>query len=223
MNTYSHFLLAAVLRKPLKKLTEENKTLPPLRTSALLIGSIIPDSLLTIIAIFCGIIDVARGTFGPSNDDSLMGKLFGDWFFNNPWVMSAQQLFHSPLMVAVFIAIGYFLWKRGTRGGGWFFWLSCSAMLHTLVDIPLHYDDGPLLLWPLNWDLRYFSPVSYWDPNHFGMPTAIYEHFIDIVFIGILIARRRGTIWTQNWKWVAIFVIPAILLIILQIAGVFNR
>ncbi len=224
MNTYSHFLLTAVLRKPLKHAVEKTKTLPPVRTSALLIGSIIPDSLLTIIAIVCGIIDISRGNFGPpgSNADSLMHQLFSDWYFNNPWVMSAQQLFHSPLMVAIFIAIGYFLWKRNVRGGGWFFWLSCAAMLHTLIDIPLHYDDGPLLLWPLNWDLRYYSPVSYWDSDHYGVPTMIYEHFMDVIFIGILIARRRGEIWQQSWIWVAIFAIPLVILIVLQIAGVFG-
>ena len=222
MNTYSHFLLTAVLRKPLKHAVEKTKSLPPVSTSALFIGSIIPDSLLTILAIFFGVVDLSRGNFVGDGEGSLLWKLFNEWYFTNPWVISAQQLFHSPIMVAIFIALGYFLWKRNIRGGGWFFWLSCAAMLHTLIDIPLHYNDGPLLLWPLNWDLRYYSPVSYWDSDHYGVPAMIYEHFMDIVFIGILIARRRGAIWQQSWVWVAIFGIPLVILIVLQIAGVFN-
>lgn len=227
MNTYSHFLLAAVLRKPLAEATKEDKNIPKLRTSALYIGSFLPDALLIIIAIFLGSIDLSRGTFGPpgpdgANSDSLLGKLFNDWFFNNPWVMSAQQLFHSPVMLIIFITLGYLLWRKGIRGGGWFFWLTCSAMLHTLFDIALHYDDGPLYLWPFNWDIRFYSPVSYWDPEHYGVPAAIYEHLMDIVFIGILVTRGRGKmLWKQPWIWIAIFAVPLAILIALQLAGVF--
>jgi len=223
MNTVTHLLFAAVARKPLKKQVDKHKNVPPLRTSALLLGAIIPDALLTIISIVCIGIDMSRGTVGGPGSDSLVSTLFSDWFFNNPWVISAQMLFHSPLMVAVFIAIGYFLWKRGIHGGGWFFWLSCSAMVHTLVDIPVHYDDGPLLLWPLNWDIKFYSPISYWDSAHFGIPTGIYDFYLDLAFIGILLARWRGRLLKNNFLWAAIFIVPIIVLSILQVAGVFDR
>ena len=64
-------------------------------------------------------------------------------------------------------------------------------MLHTLIDIPIHYDDGPLLLFPLNWDLRFMSPVSYWDPNRYGIPFTIFEHSLDIVLLVFLIYTSR--------------------------------
>jgi len=225
MNTVTHFLFSAVIRKPLKNVTDKNKDVPDLQSSGFLIGSIIPDALLTIITIICGLIDVSRGTFsGPDGrESSLMWILFDDWFFNNPWIIAAQQLFHSPFLVAIFILVAYLLWKRGIKGAGWFFWLSCGAMLHTLVDIPVHHDDGPLLFWPLNWDIRYISPISYWDSAHFGIPTGLYDIYLIIAFIAILLTKRFGTLWKSRLAWVAVFVMPIVLLSILQIVGFFDR
>ncbi len=229
MQTYSHFLLTAVLHKPVAKAVAkavDAKQIPKLRTSAVLIGSIIPDMLLTIIAIVCGVIDLIRGVplgfneEGSGDVPSLMGQLFNDWFFNNPWVIASQQLFHSPLVVGIFIIVAYLLWQRSVKGAGWFFWLSCAAMLHTLIDIPLHYDDGPLLLWPLNWDLRYYSPVSYWDPNHFGVPAAIVEHYLDLVYIIILALGFNGWRWLRIVLWlIVLLVIPTLLLLGLNASG----
>jgi len=201
LQTYSHFLITAALRRPLKKRVEA-KDLPELSTSALLIGSIIPDALLTLLTIVFALIDLSRGvTLNPNSEtvaDSLVWRLFDDWFFNNTWVIAAQNLFHSPLLVALFIAAAYFFWKRGVRGMGWFFWLSCAAMLHTLIDIPLHHNDGPLLLFPLNWTLRFESPVSYWDPEHFGRQFFVFEHLLDLALIGLFVfrfvVRRRSRV-----------------------------
>lgn len=199
MQTYSHLLITAALRKPLAKRIDKKK-LPELRTSAILLGSVIPDMFLTIAAIVCGIIDLSRGVnLNPGNLDnntSLLWLLFDDWFFNNPWIIAGQNFFHSPLLVAVFIGLAYFLWRQGRYGAGWFFWLSCAAMLHTLIDIPLHYNDGPLLFFPLNWDIRFFSPVSYWDPERYGVPFTIFEHSLDLILIIFLVIRY----WPKRWR-----------------------
>jgi hypothetical protein len=71
-------------------------------------------------------------------------------------------------------------------------------MLHTLIDIPLHVTDGPLLLFPLNWTLRYRSPVSYWDPSFYGREWSIFEHLLDAVLLIYLFIRYRPT-W-QAWR-----------------------
>ena len=62
-----------------------------------------------------------------------------DWFFNSPWVKAQHNLFHSPLLDAGYILLGYWLWKQGYRGGAWLFWFAIACMIHTLIDIPLHY------------------------------------------------------------------------------------
>ena len=42
-----------------------------------------------------------------------------------------------------------------------------AMMLHCFVDLPLHHGDGHRHGFPLS-DFRFDSPVSYYDPNHFG-------------------------------------------------------
>ena len=79
------------------------------------------------------------------------------------------------------------------------FWALVSAMIHALCDIPVHHDDGPLIFWPVNRTYRYYSPVSYWDPNYYGTPVMIVEHVLDaiiLVWLVILFCRIR-----RPWLW----------------------
>ncbi len=43
-----------------------------------------------------------------------------------------------------------------------------SCLLHSMIDVATHFDDGPVLFWPLDWSTRFASPVSYWDDDHYG-------------------------------------------------------
>lgn len=219
MQTYSHLILTAALAVPAVRLTRQSvQQLPPLRISALLLGSILPDLPLIILTVIAIGRDITTGVFANSDfaatpgappppeliEASMTAKLFEIWFFENPWVITAQNLFHSPLLVAIFIIIGYAAWRRGWRWGAWFFWLFCAAMLHTLVDIPLHVNDGSLLLFPLNWRLRFISPVSYWDPNYFGREWSLFEHLLILALLLYLGMRYRRTLqswWQQGLKW----------------------
>ena len=56
-------------------------------------------------------------------------------------------------------------------------------MLHSVVDVLTHHDDGPLLFFPFSWTIRFYSPISYWDPAHFGRPFAIFELVFDLVLV----------------------------------------
>ncbi len=47
------------------------------------------------------------------------------------------------------------------------FAFSGSALLHSVIDFLCHRNDAHMHLWPLT-QWRFRSPVSYWDPNHFG-------------------------------------------------------
>lgn len=209
MNTYSHTILTAVLKKPLDRLALAHpRRLPPLRTNAIIIGSFIPDLLLILISAVTILIDIFSGVFrnvdfsNPPADGpppellevSKTAQLFDNWFFENPWVITAHNLFHSPLLLVCYLLIGYTLWKRGRQWGGWFFWLSCAAMLHTLIDIPLHVNDGPLLLYPLNWSWRFESPISYWDPNYYGREWSRFETMLNGVLLLFLLWSYRRQI-----------------------------
>lgn len=213
MQTYSHAILTAALRRPLKKWHENNPdAIPPVRSRALMLGSILPDFLLIMITAGTILIDWQRGVFRNPDfanidtgaptppellDQSLTMRLFDVWFFENPWVIAAQNTFHSPVVLIVLITVGYVLWKRGNVWGASLFWLACAAMLHTLIDIPLHVDDGPLYLFPLNWELRYFAPISYWDPRYGGREWSMFEHLLDVVLLAWLAWSNRS--WIANW------------------------
>ncbi len=87
---------------------------------------------------------------------------FDDLFFNDPLWIIAQNTLHSPVVLGGLTAVGALLSKKRLLN----FALGC--LLHTAMDIPVHHDDGPLYLFPLNWNTRFHSPVSYWDPAYYG-------------------------------------------------------
>lgn len=201
MQTYSHLLIAAVLRKPLQKrlqITAKSERIPCFKGSAFVFGAVLPDLPLIITTLVCIVIDKLNGLALPGPDTESAGsvtkRLFNDWYFNNPWVITEHNLFHSPTSLLLLLIIIGGLWKAGVkRFTPWIFWLVIGCFLHTSCDIPVHHDDGPLLFFPFNWDIRYLSPLSYWDPAHHGRQFAVFEHLLDLLLIGILIR--------QFWLW----------------------
>ncbi len=188
MQTYSHFLLTVAFYQPLKRYA--SKQLPSLRSGALMLGSVMPDIPLTLIAIGCGLYDLVTRVNVSTNEVIFLptlDKLFRNWFFTNPYVIVPHNLFQAPILVTLYILLGYWLWKYKHAIGSWIFWLACACMLHTLIDIPLHHDDGPLLLFPFNWSVRFISPFSYWDENHYGREFLIFEHSLDLVLIVVFL------------------------------------
>ncbi|MGF1536413.1 MAG: hypothetical protein ACFB4J_08025 [Elainellaceae cyanobacterium] len=90
------------------------------------------------------------------------------------------DLFNSiPL---VMLGLGLALWM-GSQSSVLLF---ASMMLHFAGDLPLHHDDGHRHLFPLsNW--RFESPVSYWDPNHYGGIVTVIEVLAVIVGCALLL------------------------------------
>lgn len=176
MQTYSHYILTAVANRLMKKQPESLEKLPPLQTKALLLGSLAPDIPLILITGGTIVVDMLQQNFNNEAVTPYTEQLFRDWFFNSIWIKTAHNLFHGPLMVLAYIFIGYWAWQNGKRWGPALFWFAVACMGHTLIDIPVHYDDGPLLLFPFNLNLRFYSPVSYWDPERYGRPFTIFEH-----------------------------------------------
>jgi len=70
-----------------------------------------------------------------------------------------------------------------------------AALLHVLTDLPLHHDDGHPHFWPLtNWIYR--SPVSYWDPAHYGRIWSLVEIGLALSLI-IILWRRFQVLLTR--------------------------
>ena len=76
-------------------------------------------------------------------------------------------------------------------------WLACfaSMALHSSADLLLHHEDAHGHFWPLSaW--RFRSPVSYWDPRHYGA-----------VFVWLELAASLAAcvaLWRRGGSWRAI-------------------
>jgi hypothetical protein len=60
-----------------------------------------------------------------------------------------------------------------------------SLILHSLFDLPVHHDDAHRHFFPFS-DYRFISPISYWDPKHYGNIVTLIE----------IILVLLGTIWS---------------------------
>lgn len=74
--------------------------------------------------------------------------------------------------------------------------LTGAALLHLLLDFPLHNDDARAHFWPFtNW--KFISPVSYWDRNHYGQIVAPIEA-LAVLGCSVLLWRRYAGGWIMR-------------------------
>jgi len=155
--------------------------------SAVLLGSIAPDIPLYFLAIggamwFNWVEKMKPG--------QVAHHMFKNLFYNDPIWMSLHNVLHSPTVLTAALLLLLVIYRRERILESWWTWFFSSCFLHTLVDIPVHHDDGPLVFWPLNWSYRYASPVSYWDTNHYGATMMMLELVLAVVLVLLLIWRR---------------------------------
>ena len=69
-----------------------------------------------------------------------------------------------------------------------------SMIVHCLTDLPLHHDDAHAHFLPISrW--RFESPISYWDPQHYGRQFAAVEILFVLVGGIELVRRSRHPAW----------------------------
>ena len=66
-----------------------------------------------------------------------------------------------------------------------------SMILHALGDLPLHREDAHRHFFPVS-DWRFTSPVSYWDPDHYGGYAAVGEVVLVLAVSVFLFRTYRG-------------------------------
>ena len=186
MNTPSHLIITAALRKRFT-------TNAPVPAAAVLWGAVAPDLPLTLMALGGAL--YFRFVLGMSFDDAL-NLIFYDLFFNDPLWTAAHNVLQAPLILGTSLAL---LWRyrfaEATPLRRWLFWFVAACSLHSLIDIVTHNDDGPLLLFPVNWQLRFASPVSYWDTEHYGGIFFVFESVLNLVLLGYLLVPRARQWW----------------------------
>ncbi len=184
MQTYSHFLVTAVAADRLK-----NHDIP-VHPKPLLWGSVLPDIPL-------GVLSLAYLAYyrwvAPLPDGVSMIEQYDVLYFTDPVWKVGHNFFHAPLIILALLGLGVFLGRRGTRWGWGVAWFALGCGIHSFIDVFTHYSDGPLLLFPLNWDWRFNSPVSYWDVDHYGGIFAPLEHLVDLAIL-----LYFGRTWLRN-------------------------
>ncbi len=68
-----------------------------------------------------------------------------------------------------------------------------SALLHSVIDFLVHREDAHMQFWPLT-EWRFVSPVSYWDPAHYGNWFSLFEAALGLVMAVMLFRRYRNVL-----------------------------
>lgn len=177
MRTLSHLIINSAL---FKKVNPSG-----IPRSAFLLGAVLPDIPLGMLHI--GYYVYSHFVLGiPS--PGLMPPGFDYLFFNNPWWIASHNFLHSPTALLIYLIL---LWKFRNKImsiGHWLFWMVVGSTIHTTLDIFTHFDDGPLLFWPFDLHTRFHSPISYYDPFHFGMVFTIFEWILDALLLAYIIS-----------------------------------
>ena len=173
MNTPTHLLMTAALRKALPRWK--------MVRSAVLWGSMAPDLPLYALSIG-GLVYFHKLRDWPLSNAAQ--HIFGTLYFAHPVWIALHNVLHSPLSLGLLWALNHGFRRQRANAANWCDWFLLACLLHSLVDIVTHHDDGPLLLWPLDWQWRFESPVSYWDHRYYGRETARVEA---LLCVGLLI------------------------------------
>lgn len=141
MHTQAHALLSYIA---IKTSTSKEKW-------ALVLGSILPDTSIVFMYI------TYKFFYGLSDQ-----KIWSEIYFTDHFFQSLKNTLHSFPVLITLLLLAWIFQKRPMKV------FALSAFLHALLDFPLHVDDGHMHFYPLsNW--IYQSPVSYWDPKHYGL------------------------------------------------------
>lgn len=115
--------------------------------------------------------------------------MFDTLYFESMLWIGLHNTLHAPLVVIT----GLLISSRQQWRSLYYFFLACA--LHSVVDVLTHHNDGPVLFFPLDWQYRFSSPVSYWDPAHYGQYFTIFEGVLNLFFMGYLL----WPLW-QKWR-----------------------
>ncbi len=170
--TQTHILIgAAIFARP------EQKAI----SIAAIAGSVVPD--LDVWVMFA--VERLRGLSSC--------EIFHFRYWEQPWTILQASMSSLPLWTAVLVLalIATFAttgtWRRRSVCAAVF---TAAVVLHLTIDFLLHHDDARAQFQPFtDWVFR--SPVSYWDPAHFGWIVMPIEIALGIVLAGMIVLQFR--------------------------------
>ncbi|MDP2121578.1 MAG: hypothetical protein Q8K28_16900 [Hoeflea sp.] len=171
MNTQTHLLLAAAL---FARPGCDNR----LRNAAVVTGALLPDAMIFVMFAWSKLVGAPEQ------------EVWSDWYFNPPWLTAIDWMNSLPLFGTVLL-VGWLL-PRDPPGlnqlSSALMLFALAAITHLLGDLPLHVDDGHAHFVPFS-QWRFESPVSYWDPRHYGTIASFLELALGMVLIVVLWRR----------------------------------
>ncbi|WP_088242855.1 hypothetical protein [Calothrix rhizosoleniae] len=150
----------------------------PKWTSPIMLGAFVPDAAMFWFYIWTRIIQ--------GRPDS---EIWGTLYFLPHW-QNIFDLFNSIPLALIGLSLALY-YKRSAIAA-----FCASTILHCLQDLPLHHDDGHRHFWPFS-EFRFESPVSYWDPQHYGVWGAGLETVLVLV-ASYFIFRRTRSQWGKS-------------------------
>jgi hypothetical protein len=170
MMTQTHVLLGAVLfAKPGHRL----------RNAAAVAGGILPDIAIFVMYGW----EKLKGT--PSE------QIWREVYFESDFWRAATAWGNSaPLYIAVLL-LGLYVSRFSKLVGSALVILAGACLVHLFADFFLHVDDAHAHFYPLS-DWRFRSPISYWDPDHYGQYWSVIEVFLGLGLSVILFRRFKN-------------------------------
>lgn len=171
MNTQSHILMGALIfgRKV------------PRAALAGALGGFAPD--LSMLSIVAGL------KFNGTADHIIFGTMYWEH-----WWQVANAISHSFLLWSGLLAVSFVTMRRQPSP----LWplvaaFAGAALLHSVIDFLVHREDAHMQFWPFS-DWKFVSPVSYWDPAHYGRMFSLGEAALGIVMAIVLFRQYRNWI-----------------------------
>jgi hypothetical protein len=171
MNTQTHVIMSAALFGGDV----------PKRAIVAAIGGVLPDIPMLLIVITLKLSGV------PAQ------RIFEEMYWEKWWQIT-NGIAHNFWLWGGLLILAIVMRERGSAGVEAIdFWslvtvFSGAALLHSGIDFLCHREDAHMSLWPVtNW--KFMSPVSYYDPAHYGRWFSLFEAVLGLA-LSILLLRR---------------------------------
>lgn len=172
----------------------------PLHNKAVLFGALLPD--LTLFIMWA----VAKLSGVPER------LIWSEWYYSATWQQAGAMTNSIPayLAIVLFAVIMAKGWRNLVPNRSEHLSdslvnrqallqalaaFALAAFIHVLADLPLHHDDGHPHFWPIShW--VFASPVSYWDPQHYGHIWSVIEIVLSVALV-LILWRRFQSVWVR--------------------------
>jgi hypothetical protein len=112
--------------------------------------------------------------------------IWKELYFHPAWQAFFNPFHSLPVWATFALLCWLFKFPRGAL-------FSIAGLLAAAEDLLLHHDDAHLHFWPVS-DYRFASPISYWDPAHYGRIASALELLL-VLAASVWTWRRLETGW----------------------------